>query len=72
MGRVFTVIRPAKTSSIAKTVANMGRSIKNFENIAEESWLFLENGIHFFAVTHSEEGLGDILIARFHTLSDKT
>jgi len=32
-GSDFMVSRPANTISIASTVANIGRSIKNFENI---------------------------------------
>lgn len=36
-GNVWIVIRPANTIIIARTVAKMGRSMKNFENIVE--WL---------------------------------
>ncbi|MCD8183050.1 MAG: hypothetical protein LUE99_08085 [Bacteroides sp.] len=33
MGRMPSVTSPATTMSSASTVANMGRSMKNFENI---------------------------------------
>lgn len=56
IGRLLTVIRPTRTINIARTVANIGRSIKNLENIGVEGMM-----VDGFLVGEGEVGQDVIL-----------
>ena len=66
-GSVLIVSSPANIISMARTVANIGRSMKNLLNIVVD-FLFVglfsggEGGVHFHAVAHFHERAGDIAV----------
>ena len=55
-GNDFMVSRPANTIMIASTVAKIGRSIKNFENIASTFYIvinsFYRHRLDWHSVAH--------------------
>ena len=62
---------PASTISIARTVAKMGRVIKNLENIlcvleVLDSVLFLKHRFYLHACTHRQQSFSDITLSGFY------
>ena len=62
MGRIPSVTSPATTMSSANTVAKIGRSMKNFENIGFgiNQFILVVDGMYFHSIPYLHQRFGDV------------
>ena len=70
IGRLLKVNAPASTIATAMTIAKIGRSMKNRENIFVSFEELFCDGFHGHAVAHLEHGGRHVAVGRFKARGD--